>query len=36
MTAMEVEGKKAEYLWKKISPENNLLSWWGAIDVTAV
>jgi cytochrome c556 len=29
-------GKKAEYLWKKISPENNLLSWWGAIDVTAV
>jgi len=29
-------GKKAEYLGKKISSENNLLSWWGAIDVAAV
>lgn len=23
--------KKYKYLWDKISPENNLLSWWGAI-----
>jgi hypothetical protein len=23
--------KKYKYLFNKISPENNLLSWWGAI-----
>jgi len=33
---MSPYGKKDEYLSKKISSENNLLSWWGAIDVATV
>jgi hypothetical protein len=33
---MSPYGKRAEYLRKKTSSENNLLGWWGAIDVAAV